>query len=31
MSAALLALKVIESINYGHENGIDSKEIREWK
>ncbi|MBB5317954.1 hypothetical protein HDF09_002640 [Edaphobacter lichenicola] len=23
--------KIIESVNYGHENGIDSKEIREWK
>jgi xylulose-5-phosphate/fructose-6-phosphate phosphoketolase len=23
--------QIIESINYAHENGIDSKEIREWK
>jgi phosphoketolase len=21
----------IESVNYAHENGIDKKEIREWK
>src|SRR5271170_5360862 len=27
----LLKGKIIESINYAHENGIDSKEIREWK
>jgi xylulose-5-phosphate/fructose-6-phosphate phosphoketolase len=23
--------QIIESVNYAHENGIDSKEIREWK
>ena len=23
--------QIIESVNYGHEDGIDKKEIREWK
>jgi phosphoketolase len=23
--------QIIESVNYAHENGIDKKEIREWK
>ena len=23
--------QIIESLNYAHENGIDKKEIREWK
>jgi xylulose-5-phosphate/fructose-6-phosphate phosphoketolase len=23
--------QIIDSINYAHENGIDRKEIREWK
>jgi xylulose-5-phosphate/fructose-6-phosphate phosphoketolase len=23
--------QIIQAINYAHENGIDQKEIREWK